>query len=504
MAFNSYLFLLVFLPVVVALYRLSGARARLWVLVAASLAFFCWGAARALPVVVVSLAFNFAVSRLIVRDGRRARVWLWIGVAANVAVLVGVKYGAFLADGFAAALGRPALLGPMLLPLGLSFYSFQQIAFLVDTARGRFAPAPALTYAASILFFPTIVSGPITYYREFAPQAEAGPAPGKGAEDITVGLVLLAIGLFKKSVIADTMALWVDPAFGAAASGHAPGVVLAWGMVLGFLLQMYFDFSGYSDMALGVARMLGIRLPLNFLSPLRVVNIAEWWRRWHMSLGRFVNEYVFQSLALPLTRHAMGRGLGRWGVHVEAVLVPTALSMFIIGAWHGGAWTFIVFGLLHATYMVVAEVWRFTRGRKPKGPQPRRYALAGNALTLLAVLVALAPFRAADMATTVRIWAGMAGLGGASWPIAIPGGGAMAGAEILVGLLICWCLPASSRLLEAWEPALEWARWRKVGPALVEWRWAPTVGWGLAVGALLTAGLVFISRGSSSFVYMGF
>ena len=504
MAFNSYTFLLLFLPVVVAAYhlaaRLAGRRARLAVLVGASAAFVAVASPRALAILAVSLAANLAIARMIgASEGVRQRLWLRLGVAGNVGVLVAVKYGGFLA-GLAGA--RAA---PLLLPLGLSFYSFQQIAFLVDTARGQVGRAPPLTYVASLLFFPTIVSGPITYYREFAPQAEAGPLRGQVAGDVAVGLAYVAIGLFKKAVLADTMALWVDPLFGAAAGGHAPGAALAWAMVAGFLLQMYFDFSGYTDMALGAARMLGIRLPLNFLSPLRVTNIAEWWRRWHMSLGRFVNEYVFISLALPLTRHAMARHQGaRWAMHGESVLVPTAVSMFVIGAWHGGSWTFIVFGLLHAGYMVVAEAWRFARGRR-KGAAPVWARVAGNALTMAGVLVALAPFRAADMATATRIWAGMAGLGDSTGiTVPIPGGAAMAGAEIACGLAICWLLPASARLLRDGDPALEWKRWRDVARAPLDWRWAPDARWALALGMLLFLGLAFVARGGSSFVYRGF
>lgn len=523
MAFNSYGFALLFLPIVFALYRLAALRrrpgARLCVVIAAGVVFYALACAWALPVLLISLAGNYAVARRIAAtQGTMQRGWLIFGVTANVAALVIYKFtgffGANLAlvmPGFMAAGGAGSRLWRELaLPLGISFFTFQQISLLVDVARGLVPQLRPLTYLASILFFPYLVSGPITYYREFAPQIEAEPRDW--LRNGITGITLFSVGLFKKAVLADSLILWVDPMFADVAAGKSPVTVQAWVMVVGFLLQMYFDFSGYSDMAAGVARLFGVRLPLNFYSPMRVTSIMDWWRRWHMSLGRFVNDYIFQSLALPLTRKAVMRGYGRWGVTVLGVLVPTAVSMLVIGAWHGGRWTYIVFGLLHATYMVVAEAWLFWRkkNRKRKGAAApsRMDHVRGHALTILCVLVALVPFRTADMASALRIWGAMVGLDGSAvwltWPVMAPVGAGLVAVELVVALFIVYALPNTAQWLDRLEPSLPFAGGDKVSRGLFGWRWRAGLGWGLVTGAALMLGLTFVSRGANSFVYFSF
>lgn len=515
MAFNSYPFLLLFLPLVVCAYwlaaRWQSAAPRLLVVVLATLGFYALAAAWALPVLLASIAGNFACSRLIAaREGAARQFWLVLGVSANVLALVAIKYSGFLAQNLAGLTGGAAAFAGFALPLGISFYTFQQIALLVDTARGQITRANPLTYLASVLFFPTIVSGPITFYREFAPQIEAAPDAARRGTDIFVGAALLIIGLFKKLVIGDSFGLWVDPLFAGLGHGAQLDPLMAWALVLGFLLQMYFDFSGYSDMALGAARLFGIRLPLNFHSPMRVTSIIDWWRRWHMSLGRFVSEYIFQPLALRFTRAAMARGASRDMTMAAGVLVPTFVAMLTIGAWHGGNWTYVVFGLLHAAYMMIAETWRHLRRRqRKKQPAPWWQAALGNVLTIVAVLVALVPFRAPDMAVALTLWRDMAGLDGVAaaplvWPV-LPGLGAsgFAGA-IIGGLLFVYLLPNSTQLLARFEPALASASWVKVSPPVLAFALRPSLRWGVAGGVLLVLGLAFISRGTASFVYFGF
>ena len=512
MAFNSYGFVLVFLPVTVLAYwiwaRLCPGRGRLILLIAASLFFYALAARGALVLLLASITLNFLGSRLILASSGKARhAWLSAGVSANILLLLYFKYSGFLL----ANMGLVSMASPLrdiILPLGISFFTFQQIAFLVDTARARIGPAHPLTYGASILFFPTILAGPITYYREFAPQAEADPDRGLIGTHVGVGAILLALGLFKKVVIGDSLALWVDPLFAAAGAGQEMGMLLAWSMAVGYLLQLYFDFSGYSDMALGCARMVGIRLPLNFFSPMRVTSIIDWWRRWHMSLGRFVGDYIFQPLALPLTRWAMRRRLGRWPVHILSVLVPTFIAMFIVGAWHGGNWTFMVFGLLHAFFMVVAEGWRFLRRKSRRKTVSRGAKIAGNCATLSAVLITMIPFRAPDMATTMHLWEAMIGLGNAGAPVvwgALPGLGATGyGLMMLLAAAIVFLLPNSAQFLGKFDPALAWAAWRGQARPCLNLSFAPRLAWTIPLGVLFFLGLAFISRGSGGFVYAGY
>lgn len=513
MAFNAYPFILLFLPMVVIAYRLAARWAqacpRLAVLAGAGLVFYSLAAFWALPFLLGSIAFNFSLSRVILgNEGAARRRWLFAGVTGNVALLVIVKYSGFLATGGGGLFGWHSAFAGFALPLGISFFSFQQIAFLVDVSHERVKRPHALTYICSILFFPTIISGPITYFREFQPQIEAKPIRGRAGSDLVIGTVLFAMGLFKKVVLSDTIALWVDPLFRQASAGHELGMILSWAAVLGFLVQMYFDFSGYSDMATGVARMFGVRLPANFFSPMRVTSIIDWWRRWHMSLGRFVNEFIFQPLALPLTRFASGRGLGRWGVMGAGVLTPTFIAMFVIGAWHGGAWTYIVFGLLHAIYMIVAESWRFARRKHRRGKATRWWhGVIGNLLTILCVLIAMAPFRAVDMPTTWRLWRGMVGASSTDDLVIshLPGASASGlYASIAIGLAIAYLMPNSFQILRQYQPVLDWEQWRDKAIAPVRFVWRPTLGWAMVTGVVLYLGFAFIARGSGSFIYFGY
>lgn len=506
MAFNSYGFLFVFLPLLWLVNRWARRNVvtRQVMLLIFGLVFYAMAGLASLPFLAVSMVVNFLLARCIhAASGEGRRRWTWVGVSLNVLSLVTIKYAAFLMGPWGGIWPLHLAGGALFLPLGMSFFTFQQISYLVDVSRGTLQPPRPLTYGASILFFPCLLSGPIVYVREIAPQLDKPQDEGEVGQDMAVGLGQFAIGLTKKTVAADTMALWVDPLFAATQAGGQPSMMQGWLMVMGYLLQMYFDFSGYSDMALGLARMLGLRLPLNFYSPLRVTSIVDWWRRWHMSLGRFVNDYIFQSLALPLTRWAMARNAGRRGVMAAGVLLPTAISMFVIGAWHGGRWTYIVFGALHAFYMVVAEMWRMARGRKA-APLP---VWLGNVLTILCVLIALAPFRADTMEAASRIWLGMAGVAGragVAWPFPGAVTAQLAWAEVLAGLLFVYLLPNTAQIFADRQPSLPSPLFKQVPAAWVALTWRPTVVWGLALGALLALGAVFVSRVGGQFVYFAF
>ncbi|HEY1806206.1 MAG TPA: MBOAT family O-acyltransferase [Terracidiphilus sp.] len=516
MAFNSYLFLFAFLPLTliayywVALTRLH--RLRLPLLIALTIVFYANAALRYLPLLLASIVFNYLVARSIARaeSGRQKNI-LRFGVAANVALLIFYKYAGFIFDNVQTVFGTHAAVPQILLPLAISFYTFQQIAFLVDTSRGLVKPADPVTYASSILFFPYIISGPITLYREIGSQLEERPDSRTAPGNILVGLVIFSLGLFKKTVIADSFALWVDPTFDHLTGGGSIGFLGAWAITAAFLLQMYFDFSGYSDMAIGLARMLGIALPLNFYSPIRCSSIIDWWRRWHMTLGRFVYAYIFHPISVPLMRWAVSKNLGRRSVLIAGTLLPTFTAMLIIGIWHGGNWTFFVFGALHGIYMVINESWRMAMRNKRKGRPVTWLQIArGNILTILAILFALAPFRAADMTTTGRIWKGMVGASGLgngidTWPALQPLGGYALFAMVTFGFAFAYMMPNTEQFMTRFEPALEWTKWRGVSPALLRFEWLPSLGWAAAIGAVLLIAIAFVGRGGNTiFVYFGF
>jgi alginate O-acetyltransferase complex protein AlgI len=521
MSFNSVVFIFGFLPAallgyyILALTRLHVLR--LPFLIVATLAFYARGSAHFLPLLFGSVAFNYLCGLLITRLPQPwSRLALWVGVSANVAALLWFKYANFLVDSLSAAFGLDVELGRIALPLAISFYTFQQIAHLVDLSRGRIEQPRIVDYFAFILFFPQLLAGPISLSREMIPQLRERPVARRVLGNILAGLLIFGIGLFKKTVIADSFALWTGPMFDAAAKGETPSFLAAWGGVLAYTNQVYFDFSGYSDMAIGVARMFGILLPLNFHSPLRAHSIADLWRRWHITLGRFVQSYIYQPLAVPLTRLAANMRLGKGGTLAVATLIPSFVSMVIIGAWHGASWTFVLFGAMHGSFMVINEIWNFVmkarRKKKAKGEKgaamPKREIPWGIPLTFLCFALAIVPFRSADLPTTGRIFSAMAGASGASpweqWPVLTPLGAWGLFPLIAFGIAIIWALPNTQQIMTRVTPVLEWARWQKIGVAPVRVEWRPAAVPTLIAGAVLMLGIIFVARGSTQFVYFAF
>ena len=516
MSFNSIEFLLGFLPFVVVVYYALALtplhRLRLPFLVGMTLLFYARAQPRYIPLLVISLIANYVIALLIVRSGspRAKQVWLIGGVVANAGTLLYLKYFAVVSSAVTGAFGARNPFADIVAPLAISFYTFQQIGFLVDVARGRVVPDGLMRYLAFVAFFPTLLSGPITLHQEVAPQLALRPERKRVAENLLIGLLIFSFGLFKKTVLADTAALWVDPVFNAAQTGMRPGFFLSWGAAFTYTLQIYFDFSGYSDMAIGVARMLGIVLPLNFFSPLRSTSVIDLWRRWHMTLGRFVRMYIHQPMTIPLTRLAVYRNYGKWKSLIVSVLAPTFLSMLIIGTWHGPSWTFVVFGLMHGTFMCINETYNvLTKKKRRKKKDSRAAVFVYGLLTLLAFVSAEVPFRSDSMSAAWRIFGGMAGLNGFGISLASardwsPSSNAMMIPIIVLGLFIVYLFPNTEQIMTRMRPALEWDKWRAVDPARFDFRFRFNLAWVGAVSVVLFFGFAFLSRGTSTFIYFKF
>jgi alginate O-acetyltransferase complex protein AlgI len=398
MLFNSPEFVLGFLPVAVTGFflagRAGGSRWALRWLVSASLFFYGWWNPKFVLLLAGSITANYAVGQRILRLAcsdrqRAARRWLIAGVGANLALLGWFKYANFLIHDVA-QLHAPEL--DIFLPLAISFFTFQQIIYLVESSSGERADTGLLPYAAFIAFFPHLIAGPIVQPREIMPQLLAPDLATPRAEHIAEGLTIFLLGLAKKVVLADTFAHFSDVGFAAAAQGAQLTLVEAWYAAASYSLQIYFDFSAYSDMAIGLACMLNVRFPLNFASPYKASNIAEFWRCWHITLSRFLRENVY----IPLGGNR--RGEARRNVNLMA-------TMLLGGLWHGAAWNFVLWGGLHGLYLVL-------HGQFPwKLP-----ALAGRILTLLAVVTAWVPFRATGLDATRTMLRGMAGCNGIALP----------------------------------------------------------------------------------------
>jgi D-alanyl-lipoteichoic acid acyltransferase DltB (MBOAT superfamily) len=483
MLFNSAGFIFLYLPIVLtgtfllARYRPGWAIA--W-LALASFAFYAVWDWRFLPLLLASILGNYLVGLRILaaRAARRsAKGWLSLGIAGDLILLGVFKYAGFFATTGATLFGTAKPEFGIVLPLGISFFTFTQIAFLVDATRGAVESRRLASFGLFVAYFPHLIAGPILHHGEMIPQFERKGAFRFDWENVAVGLTIFAIGLFKKVIMADEMAPLVKPAFDAAAAGHVVTPDLAWLGALAYTLQLYFDFSGYSDMAIGLSRMLGVQLPVNFDSPYKAASPIEFWRRWHMTLSRFLRDYLYFPLG--------GNRLGPRRRYLNLMIV-----MLLGGLWHGAGWTFVVWGGLHGLYLVSNHLWR---GRL--GARHMPVALA-RLLTFLAVLFAWVVFRAADLPSALRLWSAMLGQG--------QGFGATGWVDwacCLLLLAIAWCAPNTQQIMQAYRPGLGS---EAEGPARIPWR--PSVASALVVGALLAAPLFFVvfTDRVSDFLYFRF
>src|SRR6266481_4692251 len=390
MLFNSYLFIFLFLPVVLAGYfilgRLGNLAAVIW-LTLASLLFYSASNWQFVPLLAASVAFNYVIGLTLIStrlSGRLRFAALTIGVAVDLLVLGTFKYAGFLAANLNAIFST-GLTVDILLPVGISFYTFTQIAFLVDACRGHVARYALPHYALFVTYFPHLIAGPILHHKDMIPQFERKEAKHADPHLILCGLIIFGIGLFKKTWLADGVQRLVALAFGP----NPPSFDQAWIGALAYTFQLYFDFSGYSDMAIGISLMFGIFLPLNFNSPYKATSIIDFWRCWHMTLSQFLRDYLY----IPL-------GGNRHGPVLR--YVNLMITMLLGGLWHGAAWTFVAWGALHGAYLCINHAWN--NYGPDLAPRFARLAkLTAFILTFLSVVVAWVFFRADSMASALFI-----------------------------------------------------------------------------------------------------
>lgn len=480
MLFNAYDFLLAFLPVTLLghgfLVRRDPRKAAVW-LVLCSLFFYGHWYPPYLLLLLGSVGFNWVMGGRVAPgaadEGVRYRR-LTAGVVANLGLLGWFKYAGFLAWNVSAVTGLELAI-TVALPLAISFFTFQQIAYLVDAYRGLTHDHDVLDYLLFVSFFPQLIAGPIVHHAEMLEQFGAGRVPTD--EDRAVGWTIFTLGLAKKVLIADGLAAWADAGFDGVAAGHELTVMAAWTSTFAYTFQLYFDFSGYSDMAIGLARLFGIRLPANFEAPYRAPNIIEFWRRWHMTLSRFLRDYLY----FPLGGNRRGKA---------ARYRNLMITMVLGGLWHGAGWTFVIWGGLHGSYLMINHGWRAVRG----GGGGRLETLAGRALTLAAVVFGWVFFRAASVGDALTVLRGMAGLDGIAFGSPAP--------VILGGLLVCLAItqwaPTSQAFMSRYRPVLESDH--LVAP---RWAWSPTVGWALVTGFVALICVPVLER-ADAFLYWQF
>ncbi len=394
MLFNSYEFIFAFLPISFFIYFYLNSQklthAAKAFLVFASLFFYSWWNIAYLPIILSSMLFNYIIGVSLSREKEQTRIskktLLVFGVVANVALLGYFKYTDFLIENVNLLINGHIPLLHLALPLAISFFTFQQIAYLVDSYRGETQEYDFLNYANFVAFFPQLIAGPIVHHAEMMPQFAKTKNKVKNYQNITMGLFIFSIGLFKKVVIADTFAVWATQGFDVA---ETLNLLEAWATSLSYTFQIYFDFSGYTDMAIGVALLFNIKLPINFNSPYKAISIQDFWRCWHITLSRFLRDYLY----IPLG----GNRKGNFRTY------SNLMATFIIGGiWHGAGWTFVFWGFLHGVALVIQRAWNQI-GFKMN-------TLLAWFITFNFINIAWVFFRAREWNDAIKVLKGMAGL----------------------------------------------------------------------------------------------
>jgi alginate O-acetyltransferase complex protein AlgI len=520
MLFNSPTFVFLFLPVVLLGLYIIGRRddrnryALIFLVIMSSI-FYGWFKAIYLPLLAALTTFNYLCGRKLSRDcekGEQRPLLLALGIVVNLCVLAYFKYMNFFLENINGLFAAKFSLETILLPLGISFFIFQKIAYLADSYKGETSSYTPLEFACFVMYFPQLIAGPIVHHRELIPQLRQGLR--LTATDLAAGLCLFTFGLLKKVALADPLAHFSDAVFSLASAGHGQPLIVSWSAAVGFSLQIYFDFSGYTDMALGLALMMGIRLPLNFDSPYKASNIIDFWRRWHMTLSRFLRDYLY----IPIGGNRRGE-LRRY--------INLMLTMLLGGLWHGAGWTFVAWGGLHGSYLIINHGWERVRTKSGFRSTPATRAISRLA-TFSAVVIAWVFFRAQTFDAASLLLRGMIGWYGVAAspetldvlkgqiPLWATGNFAMAVAVLAILVAAVCILPNSQEILATYRPAETPVAIRPFAPPLFlvrvgltdkQGQIALTSLSGLIIGGALLVAMIVQTRASTAlhpFIYFQF
>lgn len=498
MLFNSYTFILLFLPVTLGLYyalRRYHYQAAIAALVCCSLFFYGWWNPKYLLLLGLSIIVNFSIGNFVSRHYEQwhRKLMTLLGIVFDLGLLGYFKYADFFISSFNGALDMKISALRVILPLAISFFTFQQITYIIDAYKGDNVRYSFLNYCLFVTFFPQLIAGPIVHHRQMMPQFERRDYSNT-ANHLALGITLFSIGLFKKVFIADNLALFATPIFAAAEQAQALTFIDAWCAALAYTGQLYFDFSGYSDMAIGLGHLFGITLPVNFFSPYKARNIAEFWQRWHITLSTFLKDYIY--IPLGGNRMSMGKQIRNLG-----------LTMFIGGLWHGAAWTFVFWGVLHGFYLACCHLWRNAGFRFFDTSLYRRLATPlGAALTFVAVVVGWVFFRAPSFSGAFHILEAMflpqgimASLQGSAPLVHLAQEEAVP--WLLFAYALVWLAPNPYQLLEEHRSATGLSK--IMATARTSLRWQPNTKWALATAVLLVVALLNLAN-VSEFLYFQF
>jgi D-alanyl-lipoteichoic acid acyltransferase DltB (MBOAT superfamily) len=514
MIFSSFEFIFVFLPIVLAGYWLASifkgtALSKLW-LVAASLIFYGYWDWNYIFLIAGSIIGNFALARfqLSCEDKKLKRIILIVAILGNLGLLSYFKYLNFFFENIAFITGGYQI-EKIILPIGLSFYTFQQISYQVDAFNGRSPVYNFLDYSLFVAFFPQLIAGPIVHHTEMLPQFAKKTLNSHKARNLLLGLCVFSVGLFKKSVFADTFATYADPVFNGAHAGTiALSAADAWQGVTAYGLQLYFDFSGYSDMAVGLGIMFGISLPFNFFSPLKAHNMIEFWRRWHISLTREINNLIYNPVSMSSTRYVINKRMGKLSSYFVAVALPTLFIWLIVGTWHGAGWTFILMGLAFGFCIAVNHFAKqFVYSRKKNAfvqlllKVPNPFWVFCNFIAYLLIMVL---FRSESMDTAKFIYSAMFDFDAPTVRRGVYS--KMLNVEyiwFIAGLFTIWFLPNTIENFSRYRIGIDifgWKRVREKGVGTFRFNYASVI----FCAFLAMMGLIFIAQSTAEFIYFDF
>ena len=527
MLFNSFEFIFLFLPITLIIFfwiarsteNVKGKLPIFWLIIA-SLIFYARWKPLNLPIIIVSIAVNYYLGYLLSNTLEKPivkKTVISLGIVFNLGLIGYFKYSDFLLSNINRVVGTNFDLPSVALPLAISFFTFQQIAYLVDAYKGETKEYDLRKYMLFVCFFPQLIAGPIVHHREVLPQFEQASIYKFSQRTLSIGLTVFIAGLFKKVIFADRIAEYSNLAFAAASQGIDLTFSESWVGALGYSLQLYFDFSGYSDMAIGAAYMFGIRLPLNFNSPYKAISIIDFWRRWHITLSQFLRDYLY----IPLGGSRKGK-LRRY--------LNLLITMLLGGLWHGAGWTFIFWGGLHGFYLVINHLYRSIRQGLGHNLKNDGWILRsiGWITTFIAVVISWVFFKAENFETATSILKSMFGFNGVhlaqflapylgflrNFGVEFLGFTVNVGISqkyatfgILVLLLIAWFTPNTQQWMGKYNPALtepieyhqpQWQKrfWRSLS-------WQPNKIWTIVVAGLTSLSLLCFSQ-VSEFLYFQF
>jgi alginate O-acetyltransferase complex protein AlgI len=517
MLFNSHIFIFLFLPIVLLGFHLIGKLGTHTItiswLVSASLFFYGWWNPVYLLLILGSILVNYSTGISLLR--RPSKLVLVAGIAINLGALGYFKYANFFVDTINALISSDLFLNQVVLPLAISFFTFQQITYLVDMYRGEASDYGFLRYCLFVTFFPQLIAGPIVHHKEMLNQFSKEAFHKQATDNLAVGLTIFIIGLFKKVVIADGISVYVISIFEGAEHGIALTFFESWGGALAYTLQLYFDFSGYSDMAIGLARMFGVMLPVSFFSPYKANNIIEFWKLWHITLSRFFRDYIY----IPLGGNRKG---------TVRHFANIGITMLLGGLWHGANWTFVIWGGMHGIFLAINHGWCLTKtkllGKRVKSGNIFGVTI-GRVITFISVVAAWVMFRSESLAGAMNMYHAMFAGNGISlpgWaeskfltlgfslePLGITFDGmfhnGLVGRPmiwyVLVFIPLVWFAPNTLELLRHHKPALNAQRLMKEKPGVLIWR--ESIYCSLFI-AILAVWSIMKLHGYSEFLYFNF